>query len=78
MIHEELLAKIDECPVDNWIDAEGNKHAIIREMTDWQLALRSVVELHKPVTNALPDETCLACQDLSPCPTIQAIKKELN
>ncbi len=41
-------------------------------------ALLSAVELHKPVINALPDETCLACQDLYPCSTIQAIEKELS
>ena len=41
-------------------------------------ALRTAVELHKPVIHALPDETCLACQDLYPCPTIQAIEKELS
>ena len=40
-------------------------------------ALRAVVELHKPVIHALPDETCWACQDLYPCPTIRAIEKEL-
>jgi hypothetical protein len=41
-------------------------------------ALRAVVELHYPVIHALPDETCWACQDLYPCPTIQAIEKELS
>lgn len=41
-------------------------------------ALWAVVELHKPIIHALPDETCWACQDLYPCPTIQTIKKELN
>ena len=40
-------------------------------------ALLAAVRLHKPVINALPDETCWACQDLYPCPTIQAIEKEL-
>ena len=41
-------------------------------------ALRSVVELHYPVIHALPDETCWACQDLYPCPTIQGIERELK
>ena len=40
--------------------------------------LCSVVELHNPIINALPDETCSACQDLYPCRTIQAIEKELG
>ena len=41
-------------------------------------ALLAAVRLHKPVIHALPDETCWACQDLYPCPTIQAIEKELK
>jgi hypothetical protein len=41
-------------------------------------ALCAVVKLHYPVIHALPDETCWACQDLYPCPTIQAIEKELR
>ena len=68
MTHEELLAKIDHMWNDDF-DYVASCHTN---------ALRAVVELHKPVINALPDETCLACQDLYPCPTIQAIEKELN
>lgn len=58
--------------------------ALILHMTDeedlwyFRKALKSVVELHKSVIHALPNETCLACQDLYPCPTIQAIEKELK
>lgn len=69
MKHEELLAKIydleygtDYCP-----PALGN----------FALAVRAVVKLHEPIIHALPEETCWACQDLYPCPTIKAIEREL-
>jgi hypothetical protein len=73
MTHDELLAKL----------ADDYQFADYAELRDEQgflpthQALRAVVELHKPVIHALPDETCWACQDLYPCPTIQAIEKEL-
>lgn len=43
-------------------------------------ALRAVVELHKPVeTNYIDIETCTGCEEAEyPCPTIQAIEKELK
>ena len=50
----------------------------LQELLEPVKALSVVAELHKPVIHALPDETCLACQDLYPCPTIQAIEKELG
>ena len=68
MTHDELLADIDK----KILLSEWKIYPIYMQ------ALRAVVELHKPVINALPDETCLACQDFYPCPTIQAIKKELE
>ena len=49
-------------------------------------ALRAVVELHKPI-EINGEEFCDACEEWTnegqkqlfyPCPTIQAIKKELN
>ena len=64
MTHNELLALIDQMK---------NHDAIF--MKD---ALLAVVKLHKPIIHALPDFTCWACQDLYPCPTIQAIEKELG
>jgi hypothetical protein len=73
MTHDELLAKL----------ADDYQFADYAELRDEQgflpthQALRAVVELHKPIIHALPDETCWACQDLYPCPTIQAIEKEL-
>ena len=64
MTHDELLASIERVMNHDAIFMKG--------------ALRAVVELHKPIIHALPDETCWACQDLYPCPTIQAITKELG
>ena len=82
MRHDELLAKIDKFePVDE-LDACNAMNA-----------LRAVVELHKPVmawTGAydyndaeLWAEQCDYCSgngfsQMYPCPTIQAIEKELG
>lgn len=73
MTHEELLAKI-ETRFD-----EDNHHLL-------KNALRAVVELHKPINNPnFPDSDmwCWQCADgrgyaKYPCPTIQAIEKELK
>ena len=73
MTHEELLAKIDEgsrvCELDS---------------PAWS-ALRAVVELHKP-TNDGNKDICRECaslidpwdENIYPCPTVQAIEKELG
>ena len=75
MTHDELLAKI------NYFTCCSGAH---------ELALRAVVELHKPIiSTAYPESLgiCLACTPLSlnfyeairyPCPTIQTIEKELG
>ena len=62
MTHDELLTKIN-------YDIEGNPY------DEYMQALRAVVELHKPDSNY-----CDACewQHAYPCPTIQAIEKELK
>ena len=67
MTHEELLAKLDNRVIDEESD------------TNNYLALRAVVELHKPNKNNL----CEICRYYMnkhkyPCPTIQAIEKELG
>ena len=72
MTHEELLANID-----------GNSVPIRACVASLNKALRTVVELHKPVT---PKEGmfknqkfCSKCERMFyPCPTIQAIEKALN
>lgn len=73
MTHDELLAKIGN-PVD-----EGYQYGDIV----FNKALRAVVELHKPWTNFDGKVVCAECCNYGadrqpPCPTIQAIEKELN
>jgi hypothetical protein len=79
MGHDELLAEIDFLPLDGL-------HAWM------QPALRAVVELHKPSNKGcdwMPLNLCSICvedpgdyqfaRDVDyPCPTIQAIEKELG
>ena len=72
MTHDELLAEI------NFNDPYYSRHLMS--------ALRAVVELHKPSQSYLfDDEVCDFCSSeedrseiLYPCPTIQAIEKELG
>jgi len=71
MTHEELLEKI-------------NRYSLRTSMLDtlgWN-ALRAVVELHKPspIPDWVPTEDKLICwcAHVYPCPTIQAIEKELG
>jgi hypothetical protein len=76
MTHDELLARLKypETILEKYEYLQTgnlNKHEMLK-------ILRAVVELHRPIIHALPDETCWACQDLYPCPTIQAIEKELG
>ena len=66
MKHDELLAKVD---------------TLEARYTDYPtyLALRAVVELHRPEAQEHGEyEKCWNCSLLYPCPTIQAIEKELN
>ena len=72
MTHDELLAKIN-------YDIEGNPY------DEYMSALRAVVELHRPMSDRMPD--CAECVTIHqgetdvvnyPCPTIQAIDKELK
>ena len=77
MTHEELLAKINK-RIAHYIPAGIDDQIAI--------ALRAVVELHKPINNPnFPDSDiwCWQCADgrgyaKYPCPTIQAIEKELG
>jgi len=74
MTHDELLAEIDERA-----SYLGNTDGIY-------IALRAVVELHKPEMRGFPNHPeyksleCSACGILKtyPCITIQAIEKELG
>jgi len=78
MTHDELLAKIDYTVAIY----EGLSVLDIRVLTAYLKALRAVMELHKP-----SGIFCRGCgfieeynepAQLLPCPTIQAIEKELG
>ena len=78
MTHNELLKRIQG-------DYEENKH--FRDEPKWKpfAALRAVVELHKPYgidEHPTLKSYCTHCEHLAsqiwPCPTIQAIEKELG
>jgi len=72
MTHDELLAKIDRYA----------KGASMLDSKAWA-ALRTVVELHKPMKIGETLTVCRECfvmweNNPYPCPTIQAIEKELS
>jgi hypothetical protein len=78
MTHDELLAKIN-------IGAKfhGTAWSVDGlELIKQSQALRAVVELHKPQENWNDLEVCSECSGHQyvwlPCPTIQAIEKELK
>lgn len=88
MTHDELLEKI-ELTLGTYISKYyGNKKDVeLRSDVIASLqALRAVVDLHKPVQSYMFDEeACSHCSSeedrseiLYPCPTIQAIEKELG
>ena len=80
MTHDELLAKVEENRAflaSQVFDAYPSSNFVITT------ALRAVVELHKPQEITLPDgewgANCIECDGYDyPCPTIQAIEKELG
>ena len=70
MTYDELLAKINK----------GGTEAFESDSCGW-LALSAVLELHKPISHkGYEDEGffCDNCEYDYPCPTIQAIEKELE
>jgi hypothetical protein len=88
--HDELLAKINA--LEETIHRELSNTLILGSATPFQ-ALRAVVELHQSApfkmtgnVEEIPGLLCLHCStNLEPkdwihypCPTIQAIEKELN
>ena len=74
MTHDELLARINA-----WDEDHYQCPPVVR-------ALRAVVEIHKPIQIS-NEQLCNACEEWTnegqkqlfyPCPTIQAIEKELK
>jgi hypothetical protein len=74
MTHDELLSKL----------LISDEIKLYETLTMWQKALYAVVELHRPqklygLAPIYSDELfCKQCDVLYPCPTIQAIEKELG
>jgi len=76
MTHDELRDYIDKFDAAGMLDFPAIK------------ALRAVVELHKPERGVIESWFkwlngtkiigCRLCEELYPCPTIQAIEKELG
>ena len=80
MTHDELLAKINE-NADKFVNNKPHRGIHPRILK----ALRAVVELHRPqeiklLSGEVADTYCYECEGLIsyPCPTIQAIEKELG
>ena len=80
MTHNELLDKI------YWHWRKDNRGDGLQPMIDYRQALLAVVELHKPIEPTVPVEThddywyglCDDCLKTYPCPTLEAIEKELK
>ena len=68
MTYEELLAVLNDVITDD----------IHHLATQTAQALRAVVELHKPIEYTPYCEGCDLLRRYYPCPTIQAIEKELS
>jgi hypothetical protein len=73
MTHDELITYIDDST-----DGLKHEHLFEKLLANTQ-ALRAVVELHKPVEiDRELNYNCQECEWGYPCPTIQAIEKELE
>jgi hypothetical protein len=73
MTHDELLIEINRRLDVSYYNGDPQS----------MQALRAVVELHKPITTPNNFSYCPECQygharGVYPCPTIQAIEKELS
>ena len=69
MTHDELLDKMED--IEYWQEQYAGKTFI--------KALRAVVELHEPEEQYHGQyQKCWNCDLVYPCPTIQAIEKELE
>jgi hypothetical protein len=81
MTHDELLAKLADIH-NKYSDAGAEANKQYKGMVMFYFVLRAVVELHKPtkaIKGADEYDACKHCYPtVYPCPTIQAIEKELN
>ena len=85
MTHDELLERIkDPIELSRWLDkgVADKEITLSQAQIYWHNtnALRAIVELHKPTKNRSIEGWCDVCTDYYqyPCPTIQAIEKELG
>lgn len=71
MTHDELLSKVHSV----FYEEEGGTQLDFKAANNQYRALQVVVSLHRPI-----GDVCLHCGEDTyyPCPTIQAIEKELN
>ena len=70
MTHDDLLMLV----------SGGTNYTMAEEHLLYRKALSAVVELHKPITHRGYEDEGLFCNNCEfdyPCPTIQAIEKEL-
>ena len=74
MTHNELLTKIEKQTVHIANKIKPVADSCEKEIGEFANALRAVVELHKRVK----PNRCQVCWTAYPCPTIQAIEKELQ
>ena len=73
MRHEELIAKMDDFNI-----GLSNGFGDVKTLVQFVNGLRATVELHFPTENGIWCELCIASNFEYPCPTIQAIEKELQ
>lgn len=72
MTHDEIIAKMDDFNI-GLSNGFGNAKTLVQFVN----ALRAVVEMHVPTDNLIWCELCISSNFEYPCPTIQAISKEL-
>ena len=74
MTHDELLSRINEDEQVAHLYGYSGHQRLLKYFN----SLRAVVELHKPELDGLICKECTASEsEWYPCPTIQAIEKEL-
>jgi hypothetical protein len=88
MTHDELIAKINHRKITNQHLVKDLTIQQAKSLIAPLVALRAVVELHKPERGVIESWFrwlngtkiigCRLCEELYPCPTIQAIEKELK